>query len=265
MDSNHEKNTFNKSAITAEPNGVENNMFLRLQSCSRGLSKGFQDGKGNLVFNSPSLELPLHILQNVKPGQKLRILLPTSTPILVREVTGEFKILFGHPNSDPIPLSATSTSNTPILPPSTGIIQPPYPSALKVQNGSLGKTDSSTQTSYDPGCSKAEFREGFVCKENELLKNDLQCLTKSFDDLKNFLMTQEKRLKEQETEKDNSNSHFAFEVEKTSKKIKLEMGENQFEEIRKLKEEVKRQAQIIEDLKEDNLNLYKKVSDLKWS
>ena len=118
MDPNPKKNTSNKRATTTEPYDVENNMFLRLQSCSRGLSKGFQDGKGNLVFNSPSLELPLHILQNVKPGQKLRILLPTSTPILVREVTGEFKILFGHPNSDPIPLSATSTSNTPILPPS---------------------------------------------------------------------------------------------------------------------------------------------------
>ena len=254
MDPNPKKTTMNDSATTFKPNEVENNVCLRLQSCSSGLANGLQDGKGNLVFNSPSLELPLHVLQNVKPGQRVRIILPSSMPILVREATGEFKILFGHPNLDPnVPLSANLTSSTPNMPSSSGFIQP---GTSKTQNGSLGKTDSGTQTSYDPGWTSAVFPE-----TPDQFKNELRCLTKSFDELKDFLMTKNQ---EQEIGKENINSHFAFEAKQPSKKIKMEMAEDLCEEIQKLKEEVGRQSQIIKNLKEDNFKLYKEVSDLKW-
>ena len=110
MDSNNKKDTPRNSATIKKPNDVQNNnMTLRLETFPQtSISTGIPDGKGNLVFNNPNFAVKLNVLNRLKPGQRVSVAMSGPNLILIREVTGEFKILFGQgPN---IPFSATSST-----------------------------------------------------------------------------------------------------------------------------------------------------------
>ena len=148
-----------------------------------------------------------------------------------------------------------------------GVVPPPSntDTSSNIPRGSIGKSNSSTQTSYEPKCAPylkvaMSSIETKIQDENEILKNQLKSMMESFNDLKTFVMSQnqEKPKIGQETgsNKENSDNKIVHEFEQpVSKKIKLEKVEDYVEEIQRLNEDLK-------NLKEENVMLSKKNADL---
>ena len=236
MDSNTNKDTPGNLPTIKKPNDVQNNnMTLRLETFPQtSISTGIPDGKGNLVFNNPNFAVKLNVLNRLKPGQRVAMSGPNL--ILIREVTGEFKILFGQgPN---VPFSATSsTSEAP---------------------SSDAKKQNETEPDWKIAMSVVETK---ILERTQKLEDELKSL-------KSLVMSQnqEKPQKEQETDP-NFNNPFCFETP-LKKKIKLEDQSDEIQKlnqtIKDLKENALKQSQIIKNLKEDNLKLCKENADYKY-
>ena len=238
MDSNTNKDTPGNLPTIKKPNDVQNNnMTLRLETFPQtSISTGIPDGKGNLVFNNPNFAVKLNVLNRLKPGQRVSVAMSGPNLILIREVTGEFKILFGQgPN---VPFSATSST-------------PEAPSS-----------DAKKQNETEP-----DWKNAMSAVETKILERT-QRLEDELKSLKSLVMSQnqEKPQKEQETDP-NFNNPFCFEVP-LKKKIKLEDQSDEIQKlnqtIKDLKEDALEQTQIINNLREDNLSLHRQIGDLKY-